>query len=148
MNSRTIILVKVQGNEIRGLEFQRKVVRKMLGMPGKEGTKFCGGEGEVENVSDSQQCGNIGKSFTHADSFHCSRLMKPELPSSLDTENLVNYLSRTTQMLTGATPYITHTHKKAMGPMIIKSIQISGLSKGGAWRRGECEDMTGGDGSN
>lgn len=96
MNSRAIIFVKVQGNEIRALEFQRKVVRKMLGMPGKEGTKFCGGEGEVENVSDSQQCGNIGKSFTCTDSFLCSCLMKLELPSPLDTESLVNYLSRTT----------------------------------------------------
>ena len=112
MNSRAIILVKVQGNEIRGLEFQRKVVRKMLGMPGKEGTKFCGGEGEVENVSDSQQCRNIGKFFTSTDSFHCSRLMKPELPSPLDTESLVNYLSRTTQMLTGATSYISKKKKK------------------------------------
>ena len=80
----------------QGLEFQRKGIRKMLGMSGKEGTKFWGGEGEVENVSDSQQRGNTGKSSTCSDSFLCSRLVKLELPSPLDTESLVKYLSRTT----------------------------------------------------
>ena len=46
----------------------------MLKMSRKGGANFSGAECGVGNLNDSQQHGNIGKSFTGTESFHSSCL--------------------------------------------------------------------------